>query len=225
MAVALVLGTAGLPHILMRFFTVPNAKAARTSVGLGDGPHRRVLFDDGVHRTRRRDVRRPRQHRQTRQRRARDSLHHTSIRNRRPNSTPSFGATASSCPKNNSNHGRTAAGPGTRRPAAHRVRLGRRLRDDSRGRRRADHRGVVGVRARYLVKRRARRQGRRARARLRRAHDRRRFRHRRDLLLDRAARRQRRVSGRPRLRGRRQRERSAAALRACRGSAFRAPER
>ena len=26
------LGTAGLPHILMRFFTVPNAKAARTSV-------------------------------------------------------------------------------------------------------------------------------------------------------------------------------------------------
>jgi cation/acetate symporter len=29
---ALVLGTAGLPHILMRFFTVPSAKAARTSV-------------------------------------------------------------------------------------------------------------------------------------------------------------------------------------------------
>ena len=26
------LGTAGLPHILMRFFTVPSAKAARTSV-------------------------------------------------------------------------------------------------------------------------------------------------------------------------------------------------
>ena len=26
------LGTAGLPHILMRFFTVPNAKAARGSV-------------------------------------------------------------------------------------------------------------------------------------------------------------------------------------------------
>jgi len=29
---ALMLGTAGLPHILMRFFTVPNAKAARKSV-------------------------------------------------------------------------------------------------------------------------------------------------------------------------------------------------
>ena len=28
----LVLGTAGLPHILMRFFTVPDAKAARSSV-------------------------------------------------------------------------------------------------------------------------------------------------------------------------------------------------
>ncbi|MBV8246173.1 MAG: cation acetate symporter [Candidatus Eremiobacteraeota bacterium] len=29
---ALILGTAGLPHILMRFYTVPSAKAARTSV-------------------------------------------------------------------------------------------------------------------------------------------------------------------------------------------------
>ena len=26
------IGTAGLPHVLMRFFTVPDAKAARTSV-------------------------------------------------------------------------------------------------------------------------------------------------------------------------------------------------
>ena len=33
LGLALVLGTAGLPHILMRFFTVPDAKAARTSVG------------------------------------------------------------------------------------------------------------------------------------------------------------------------------------------------
>jgi cation/acetate symporter len=32
LGLALVLGTAGLPHILMRFFTVPSAKAARTSV-------------------------------------------------------------------------------------------------------------------------------------------------------------------------------------------------
>ena len=31
--IAFVFGTAGLPHILMRFFTVPNAKAARSSVG------------------------------------------------------------------------------------------------------------------------------------------------------------------------------------------------
>ncbi len=30
--IALMFGTAGLPHILMRFFTVPSAKAARTSV-------------------------------------------------------------------------------------------------------------------------------------------------------------------------------------------------
>jgi len=32
LGLALVLGTAGLPHILMRFFTVPSAKDARTSV-------------------------------------------------------------------------------------------------------------------------------------------------------------------------------------------------
>jgi cation/acetate symporter len=32
LGIALLLGTAGLPHILMRFFTVPDAKAARTSV-------------------------------------------------------------------------------------------------------------------------------------------------------------------------------------------------
>ena len=32
LGLALVLGTAGLPHILMRFFTVPDAKAARKSV-------------------------------------------------------------------------------------------------------------------------------------------------------------------------------------------------
>jgi cation/acetate symporter len=32
LGMALILGTAGLPHILMRFFTVPNGKAARTSV-------------------------------------------------------------------------------------------------------------------------------------------------------------------------------------------------
>ncbi len=33
LGMALVLGTAGLPHILMRFFTVPDARAARSSVG------------------------------------------------------------------------------------------------------------------------------------------------------------------------------------------------
>ncbi len=32
LGIALIFGTAGLPHILMRFYTVPNARAARTSV-------------------------------------------------------------------------------------------------------------------------------------------------------------------------------------------------
>ena len=31
LGVALIFGTAGLPHILMRFFTVPDAKSARIS--------------------------------------------------------------------------------------------------------------------------------------------------------------------------------------------------
>src|SRR5207302_8709199 len=37
LGMALILGTAGLPHILMRFFTVPNARAARGSVGWAMG--------------------------------------------------------------------------------------------------------------------------------------------------------------------------------------------
>ena len=41
LGLALVLGTAGLPHILMRFFTVPNAKAARSSVVYAMLHHRR----------------------------------------------------------------------------------------------------------------------------------------------------------------------------------------
>ena len=37
LGMALILGTAGLPHILMRFFTVPNARAARQSVAWAMG--------------------------------------------------------------------------------------------------------------------------------------------------------------------------------------------
>src|SRR4051812_15543543 len=37
LGLALVLGTAGLPHILMRFFTVPDARAARRSIGWAVG--------------------------------------------------------------------------------------------------------------------------------------------------------------------------------------------
>jgi cation/acetate symporter len=37
LGMALMFGTAGLPHILMRFFTVPDAKAARTSVFYATG--------------------------------------------------------------------------------------------------------------------------------------------------------------------------------------------
>ena len=37
LGMALMFGTAGLPHILMRFFTVPDAKAARKSVFYATG--------------------------------------------------------------------------------------------------------------------------------------------------------------------------------------------
>ncbi|MCP6423166.1 cation acetate symporter, partial [Klebsiella pneumoniae] len=37
LGVALVFGTAGLPHILMRFFTVADARQARTSVLVATG--------------------------------------------------------------------------------------------------------------------------------------------------------------------------------------------
>ncbi|MGH2707999.1 MAG: sodium:solute symporter family transporter, partial [Actinomycetota bacterium] len=37
LGMALMFGTAGLPHILMRFYTVPNARAARTSVFVATG--------------------------------------------------------------------------------------------------------------------------------------------------------------------------------------------
>ncbi|MDQ6884144.1 MAG: cation acetate symporter [Candidatus Dormibacteraeota bacterium] len=37
LGMALIFGTAGLPHILMRFYTVPTAKAARSSVGWAMG--------------------------------------------------------------------------------------------------------------------------------------------------------------------------------------------
>jgi cation/acetate symporter len=37
LGVALMFGTAGLPHILMRFYTVPDARAARTSVFVATG--------------------------------------------------------------------------------------------------------------------------------------------------------------------------------------------
>ena len=37
LSLGLVFGTAGLPHILMRFFTVPNAKEARKSVFYATG--------------------------------------------------------------------------------------------------------------------------------------------------------------------------------------------
>ena len=52
LGLGLVLGTAGLPHILMRFFTVPDAKAARSLGDVGDGADRRLLRDDHLPRLR-----------------------------------------------------------------------------------------------------------------------------------------------------------------------------
>ena len=54
---ALMFGTAGLPHILMRFFTVPDAKEARKSVFWATGLDRLLLHPDLHHRLRRHHLR------------------------------------------------------------------------------------------------------------------------------------------------------------------------
>ena len=53
LGLALVLGTAGLPHILMRFFTVPDAQRRAQLGRVGDVPDRLLLPADDVHRLRR----------------------------------------------------------------------------------------------------------------------------------------------------------------------------
>ena len=118
LGLALVLGTAGLPHILMRFFTVPNAKAARLERRLGDVHHRLLLPADDVHRLRR--ARLPGRGR----RRGRGQ-------GRQPR-----GAEPGRVPRRRRGHVRRRSLPGRD--------LGRRLRDDPRGRRRP---GAVARRA------------------------------------------------------------------------------
>ena len=60
LGLALMLGTAGLPHILMRFYTVPDARTARIVGRLRDGVHRVLLPADVHPRLRRDGARRPR---------------------------------------------------------------------------------------------------------------------------------------------------------------------
>ena len=58
LGLALMFGTAGLPHILMRFYTVPDARAARDVGALRDGLHRLLLSDHSDRRLRRVGARR-----------------------------------------------------------------------------------------------------------------------------------------------------------------------
>ncbi len=62
LGLALMFGTAGLPHILMRFYTVPDAKQARKSVFVRDRVHRLFLHPDRDHRLRRCRARGPEGH-------------------------------------------------------------------------------------------------------------------------------------------------------------------
>ena len=127
LGIALVLGTAGLPHILMRFFTVPDAKAARTSVVWAIVHHRRLLRPD--------DVRRLRRARAARPGRRRGGGHGRQPRRAEPRAVP-----------------RRRRGHVRRRPLP-RDRRGGRVRDDPRGRRRARALGVRRGRARPVVQR------------------------------------------------------------------------
>ena len=128
LGLGLVLGTAGLPHILMRFFTVPDAKAARSSVGWAVGPDRRLLRHDHLPRLRRQgDPRRGRDDRRGR-------------RGRQPRR-----AAAGAGGRRRRRHDRRRRVPGDHRRG--------RVRDDPRGRRRARDLGVRRGRARRLVER------------------------------------------------------------------------
>ena len=60
LGLALMLGTAGLPHILMRFYTVPDAQDGADVGRLRDGVHRLLLPADVHPRLRRDGDRRPR---------------------------------------------------------------------------------------------------------------------------------------------------------------------
>ena len=60
LGLALMFGTGGLPHILMRFYTVPDARAARRSVFYATGLHRLLLSDHVRARLRRHGARRAR---------------------------------------------------------------------------------------------------------------------------------------------------------------------
>ena len=192
---ALVLGTAGLPHILMRFFTVPNAKAARSSVVwamfiigffyllttfIGFGA-RAFLGEGGVE---------ARGHR------------------RQPR-----GAEPGRVPRRRRGHVRRRPVPGVHRR--------RRVRDDPRrGRRASCCQRVGGVQPRHLVLDRAQGPGLRARGGARRAD--RRLRDRRDRDHHRRHRRlgpERLVHGRPGVRGGGERELPGAAARADAGGA------
>ena len=126
LGLALMFGTAGLPHILMRFYTVPDARTARVVGGLRHRLHRLLLPADVHPRLRRDGDRRP----------AGDSRH----RRRRQ-------------------HGGAAARRGRRRRGVPRLHLRRGLRDDPRGRRRADAGRRGGAVARHLGERRSARDG------------------------------------------------------------------
>ena len=118
LALALVLGTAGLPHILMRFYTVPNAVGGPPVGGLGDLADRRVLPV------------------------------HPGARLRRDGA-----AAARDGDRGEPEQRRAAAGLPPRRRVPARRRLGDRVRDDPRGRRRADDHRVGVVRPRRLRQR------------------------------------------------------------------------
>ncbi len=150
LGLALVLGTAGLPHILMRFFTVPSAQAARTSVawamvligvfylatsfmGLGAatmvgeehiGP--RLYAGQAIEYIAHHPDQAPQLNRQL----ARQRLYRA---------------------QGGQQSRRSAAGGQARRFALDGLRRRRCVRDDPCRRRRADDHGVIGRRTRYLV--------------------------------------------------------------------------
>ena len=150
LGLALVLGTAGLPHILMRFFTVPSAKAARVSVAWAMVLVGAFYLTTSFMGLGCRDDRRTRAHRHANVCGPSDTIYRAPSGRARKTQRPTR-ARRLHRSRRQQQPRRSVTGGKSRRSVTYGLRRRGRVCDDSRGRRRIDHHRLIGVRARHLV--------------------------------------------------------------------------